>query len=305
MITLEQRKVVKVDPPKAGFYMLHFDDGEKKLVPRLTTKLGVLDKPALKFWAANIEREYVIEKAANTFATMRVPNPLDVQAAQQAQVPIQQPQWSEGAELFKVKLLAKLGEKKAHQMRLKEAGAIGTGLHLMVQNALRQQMGLSIAKKPKESDSALLAFMAWEDWSESVELEPTHVETSVGSETMDVAGTMDCAGYAFNENMDGHKTHTFFDWKSSKRSSVSPNGIYPESEIQVSVYRALGIEMGIGDERSWAAVVRLPKNEDDPCLQEKEPFDVLWISPERADYLAAGFLHIGSAFSFMKEAFPK
>ena len=282
MITLEQqRKVIKVDPPKAGYYMLHFDDGGTKLVPRLTTKLGLLDKPALKFWAANIERDYVIKTANSALCA------------------------DSTVHTFEQRLRAMLGEKKAHQLRLKEAGAIGTGLHLMVQNSLRQLMGLPIVKKPKESDSALLAFMGWEDWSLSVGLEPTHVETSVGSEAMDVAGTMDCAGYAFNENMDGRKTHTFFDWKTSGRSQTAPNGIYPESEIQVCVYRALGIEMGIGDAESWAAVVRLPKSENDPCLKEKEPFDVLWIDPDRADYLAKGFLHIGSAYSFMKEAFPK
>ena len=59
MITLQERKVVRVEKPKAGFYAIHFDDGGSKLVARLTRKLGVLDKAALKFWAANIERDYV------------------------------------------------------------------------------------------------------------------------------------------------------------------------------------------------------------------------------------------------------
>ena len=60
MITMQEKKVVRVDPPKAGYYHVHFDDGTSKLLTRLTKKLNVLDKAALKFWAANIERDYCI-----------------------------------------------------------------------------------------------------------------------------------------------------------------------------------------------------------------------------------------------------
>ncbi len=289
MITLETRKVVTVDKPKAGHYKVHFDDGSSTLLARLTGQLGVLDKAALKFWAANIEREYVIEK----FIQMG-----GVRDAYRFPLPIQV------GELRKL-----LGEKKAHQMRLKEAGAIGTSLHKAIQTCLAASMltGTGGSASAELEGPALLAYMAWEDWAESVALKPTHVETRLASERLDAGGTMDCAGDACNPEMDGRKTHTYFDWKSSKRSKTAPNGIYPESEIQVSAYRKMGIEMGIGDDDSWAAVVRLPKNEDDPCLAKgsPEPFDVLWIDPDRADYLAGGFEHISKTFSFMAEAFPK
>lgn len=285
---LRKRKVATVDKPKAGYYMVHFDDGTSKLLTRFTKKLGILNKPALLWWAANIERDYVIEKAKDVF-TRRVSFS------------------AENAPAFEKALREELGEKKAHQMRLKEAGAIGTALHLLVQNELRAMMGQSIEKKPGEDQSALLAFLAWEDWKASVELEPTHVETRLASERLDVGGTMDCVGWAFNPEMDGKKTHTLFDWKTAARSKTAPNGIYPESEIQVCVYRAMAIEMGMLDDDSWAAVVRLPKTESDPCLalNSPEPFDVKWIDPERADYLARGFEHISKTFSFMQSAFPK
>ena len=291
MRRVEMRKIVKIDPPKSGHYRLHFDDQKSKLVPRMTSKLGILDKPALKFWAANIERDYVIGKVMEMGG---------VQDAHRFPLAVQEEE-----------LRKRLGEKRAHQMRLKTAGAIGTSLHKAIQSHLRGVMGDNILEAkllggPADLEGpALLAYMAWEDWALSVSLEPTNVETMLGSELLDVAGTMDCAGWACNPEMDGRKTHTVFDWKSSARSKSQANGIYPESELQVCGYRALAIEMGLADDDSWAAVVRLPKNEDDPCLKEKEPFDVLWIDPERADYLAKVLLDVGTAYTSMKEAFPK
>ena len=291
----ESRKVVKVDPPKAGYYHLHFDDGTSKLVARVTGKLKMIPKDALKWWAADIEHERVVLEAVEVHARVSHTNEVFHDALRRGL----RDTWNEKKKKWE--------GKKAHQMRLKEAGDIGTSLHKGIQAYLRSYMGEKDVELELEGP-ALLAYMAWEDWADSISIEPTHVETMLGSERMDVGGTMDCAGWVNNELLSRPKRfHCIFDWKSSKRSQTAPNGIYPEAEIQVSVYRAMAIEMGMADDDSWAAVVRLPKNEDDPCLAKgsPEPFDVNWIDPERATYLADGFLHIGKAFSFMAEAFPK
>jgi len=254
-------------------------DGE--LVPSVTNVEGIIDKPALKFWAANIERDYVLAAVRGVY----VENMLS-------------PIWA----VFEAEVLDRLGEKKAHQMRLKEAGGIGTELHLMVQNSLKETMGEKVTKPAKENQSALLAHMAWEEWAESVQLEPTHIETMVGSTRMGGGGTLDAAGY-FNHKQE--RMHGVFDWKSSKRSQTSPNGIYPEALVQVCTYRKMAIEMGLIDDRSVAAVVRLPKNIDDPCLTENEPFDIEVIEPERADRLAEGFVLIAKMWTFWHDEFPK
>ena len=67
----------------------------------------------------------------------------------------------------------------------------------------------------------------------------------------------------------------------------------------------MAIEMEIANERSVAAVVRLPKDDKDPCIQENEPFDVKVIMPERANQLAALFEDISQTWDSYHEAFPK
>jgi hypothetical protein len=284
---MSELKLQRVNVEKKG---RHYRLPSGKLVPSVTNKLGILDKPALKFWAAQIERDLVVRSEVTEFLQGTTSPP-------------------RAAEDFESKLRARLGAKYAHQMRLKEAGDIGSSLHTMIQDELKARMKHYPGRVTHgdHADAALLAFMAWEDWAEKVNLEPTHVETMLGSELMDVGGTLDCAGTVNcpHPGYQSERIEVVFDWKSSKRSKTSPNGIYPESEIQVSVYREIAIEMGLMGNESWAAVVRLPKTIDDPCLTENEPFDVKWIEPERATRLASGFLSIGDAWNFMKGEFGK
>ena len=283
---------------------------EGQLYPSVTNILGVLDKPALKFWAADIEREYVIgkakgvyERALEVFDPNTHPDGLDVA----------EDKYTLQTDGFEKTLRNVLGEKKAHQMRLKQAGDIGSDLHKAIQARLmataNDQRSTIADTSPLDlmlADAAQIAFMAWEDWAEQVNLEPLHVERMLGSKTLKAGGTLDCAAEANvstpGQTMDYIRAACVFDWKSSKRSKSSPNGIYPEAKIQVSVYRAMAVEMGLVPEDAWAAVVRLPKAIDDPCINEKK-LDVEWIDPDTAEQYTRGFLSIRDTWNFMKTFF--
>lgn len=263
--TSESDTIQQVNVAKKGRHYLV--DG--KLVPSVTNVLGILDKPALKFWAAQIEREYVLDKLEG------LPNATPDQ------------------------LRAALGEKYAHQKRLKTAGDIGTSVHGLIMNELKSRLGQPAAM-PEANENAELAFMAWEEWADKHLLEPIAVEHMLGSTRLGVGGTLDYLGHAVPAP--GPDVPVYFDWKSSKRSKTAPNGIYPEAKIQVSVYRELGLEMGLTGDNAWAAVVRLPKSLDDPTIASKQ-LDVVWISPEEATSYARGFLSILDTWTFMKGAF--
>lgn len=165
-----------------------------------------------------------------------------------------------------------------------------------------------------ESEQAQIGFMVWEDWAKEVNLRPLHVEKLLASTRLKVAGTTDLAAEAFlpeeaintlelrNEWSPGVTVQAIFDWKTSKRSSSSPNGIYKEAKIQVCAYREMAIEMGLLDSDAWAVVVRLPKSLDDPCIDEKK-LDTEWIDPERALRIAAGYMSIRDMYEFLRKEF--
>lgn len=250
-----------------------------KLVPSITNILDILDKPALKWWAGDIERKACIQAAIDVG-----PDETRIRA-----------------ELARKFGTTRKGRVKfAHEANLADAGDIGTELHELIQSHLKGE------PQAKASENALLAFMAWEDWAQRVSLEPIHVETMLGSDLLGVGGTLDCAAHAaipaFRDPREDLYAPVVFDWKSSKRSKTSPTGIYPEAMIQVSVYREMAIEMGLVSDDAWAAVVRLPKSIDDPCINEKK-LDVEWIEPERATKYARGFLSIADTWIFMKTEF--
>ena len=124
--------------------------------------------------------------------------------------------------------------------------------------------------------------MAWQDWRDSIGFRPIHAEVALASESLGVGGTNDAAG-------EGATRTLVCDWKSSKRSKSSPNGIYYEAKVQVCVYRQMAIEMALVPEDSVACVVRLPKDLEDPVIKGKEPVDVVYIEPEEADSFVEDF----------------
>lgn len=265
---LVYRVPVKVTLQKSD-YLVAFDDGTSALYPRVTSILDILHKPALMWWAANAEREMCMNAVQDTYKWFLVH---DVQE--------NRPMPEVG--MFMEELREQLGAQKAHQKQSRKALDIGAETHALIQHDLKGRLG-KFEKEPEASDPSRLAFMAWEDWRDSVGFEPVSAETPLGSERLGVGGTNDAAGVAHYPAQLKNEQFLVCDWKSSKRSKTAPDGIYYESLVQVSTYRRMGIEMGLFPEDSLAAVVRLPKDLEDPVIKDKQPVDVRVLEPEEAD----------------------
>ena len=52
--------ITQVKTKRGQEYDVTLDTGEVKRFPGITTGIGVMDKPALKFWSAGLERDYCI-----------------------------------------------------------------------------------------------------------------------------------------------------------------------------------------------------------------------------------------------------
>ena len=113
----------------------HIYSVDGKVVYGVTSIVGVLDKPALKYWAVNMAIEYLQ-------ANLKAGEPLD-----------------------EIQLKSLLDNaKKAHTVRLNKSADIGTLIH----NWLEEYVKARLAKKPspkkpvsKEMNNALSGFFKW------------------------------------------------------------------------------------------------------------------------------------------------
>lgn len=256
--TTEARKHTK----RGRFYEV-----EGKLYPSVTTILSAINKPALVNWAAKVEREMVADLATKMYLEMHG-----------------QPKM--GEEAWKMYLLSRLGETKASQKELAKASEIGTQAHSLIEWTLNQRMGISVKEKPEVKDAAQWAFMAWEDWAKSVNLEPIASEQVIWSHSHEYAGTLDLLA-----KVNGRLS--VIDWKTGK-------AVYSEAHLQNAAYRQAIQEMGHGEALD-GYIVRLPKVMDDPKFEavpandQKKCFDVflhtqrlwLWIEERQAAWEAA------------------
>jgi hypothetical protein len=223
------KTISRTDSKSGRFYTV---DGEK--LPSVTSVLGCIAKPALIAWAAGEERKAVIHAATTLYEGLRT-NGVTVPAS-----------------MFRSSLDAELGAAKAHIKVMEAAGEIGTQVHARIEWYLRVLLGQKVGDAPFLSESAQIAYEAWEDWTNSVELRPVHVEKTVYSLTHRYAGTMDLLAYV-------NDTLTLVDWKTGK-------SIYPEAFVQNAAYQVAVREMGLGDVRA-GLIVRLPKTLDDPAFE--------------------------------------
>ena len=261
----------------------HYKHPEIGDFPSVTTVLGILDKPALSWWGASVERAMVVAYAEDTYAAM-VGRGEYVTPAQ-----------------FKTRLEANLPKQQARFKKAKEGADVGSETHLLIQNECKRMLGLLPEKVPETSNEAAIAFMAWEEWAEKVKLKPILTEQTVFSRRMEAAGTCDLYGEQ-DWPMPGERRHFAYDWKSNKTSKSQPDGIYDESLIQVATYGDMLVEMGVAPPNTMACIVRLPKTLD----KEKEPFwtsgklDTADIGPSTRAMLADTFHNIRKSWSDMK-----
>jgi hypothetical protein len=93
-------------------------------------------------------------------------------------------------------LAERSGKQKAHQKELSRAGEIGAQVHARIEWSLRQELGQRVRPEPVLADSALWAFMAYEDWRKATTLSPRAIEQVVWSDRHGIAGTMDLRAIA-------------------------------------------------------------------------------------------------------------
>lgn len=220
---------VRRDGPAGRFYEI---DGE--MFPSVTHVLSVIAKPALIHWAANQERTAVIEAAADLYE--------DIRATPAMSRPV-----------YITTLQGRIGKQKAHTRELAKAAEIGSQAHALIERWLREQLGQRVGPEPRVHDGALWAFLTFQQWAQTVELEPLAIEQMVWSRRLGVAGTLDL--YA---RVNGQ--HTVIDFKTGK-------AVYRESHLQNAAYQIALREMGhlgVPVDETYGIVFRLPKVVDDP-----------------------------------------
>lgn len=218
-----------------------FYDIDGELYPSVTHVLGVIGKPALINWAANQERDLVIEAAADLYIDIARIQPMTRIAYLQT-------------------LSGRLGTVRAHRRALEKAGAIGTQVHALIEWTLRRQLGQEVGPEPRADDPARWAFLAFQSWASAVSLVPRLIEQTVWSRTHQYAGTMDLLA-------DVNGIPTLVDFKTGK-------AIYPEAYLQNAAYQVALMEMGHASPAA-GLIVRLPKTRTDP------DFEVATVPPVR------------------------
>lgn len=236
--------------------------------PSVTTVLGVINKPALVYWAAKVEREFCLERLHELHESLG-DQPISTAS-------------------FMVAYAARLGAQLAHKQVSKDATDIGNLVHARIEWEMRNELGFKGLKEPKIPDElvlrdgsrvvhpALHAYEGYRKWRTDFKVRPKAVEQTVWSHKYGIAGTVDWLGYVADQL-------TVADWKSSK-------GIYLEMRFQVSAYRECLIEMGQAEAPVHGMVLRLPKIEGDTF----EPHDIPW--SEHADL----FVNVRAALKLWK-----
>lgn len=215
--------------PGGTFYCV---EGEE--LPSVTTILSVISKPALHKWIENTTKAAVMEAAADLYVDLQRLPPMSRVA-------------------YVASLEQRLGRARATERESQKALEIGSQAHALIEWTLRRQLGQVVGPRPATTPPAEWAFMAFEDWAQSVDLQPIVIEQTVWSRTHRYAGTMDVLAM-----VNGRRT--LLDWKTSK-------GIYAEYELQAAAYQHALETMGHGVCDGGALIVRLPKLERDPAFE--------------------------------------
>lgn len=218
----------------------------------VTTLLGLLDKPALKFWAANVQQE------------------ADLVAFED---------WLKRGQEGDIKTVLDR-EKHAFKRYTKKAKDIGTEAHELIEFGLRQQLKPTDAEPPRPSSAAMYVYSGWKKWADEVGFRPLAIETTVFSERHRVCGRFDCLGA-----MDKHPLlagrPVLTDWKSAK-------DLYEEHTLQAIAYHGLFSEMvGVDPSDIASVLVRLPK--DTP--EDPEVRIVEWDGQAFEAVMALALLH--------------
>lgn len=224
-------KAVRKDGRAGRFYTI-----EGQSYPSVTNILQVIGKPALINWAANQERTVCLDAAADLYLDLCKAQPMSRAS-------------------FVATLDGRIGKQKAHKRELDKAGEIGSQAHALIEWNLRSQLGQKVGPEPRVVDAAQWAFMAFQDWANTVSLKPIFIEQTVFSKVHGYAGTMDLLA-----EVNGRVT--LVDFKTGK-------SIYAEAFLQNAAYQVALEEMG-HRKADAGLIVRLPKVQTDPEFETGE-----------------------------------
>ena len=229
-LAMPPQKVVRQDGRTGRFYRV---DGDDDPYVSVTHALGCIAKPALINWAANQERTLVMDASADLYLDLCQTPPM-------------------GRPSYLATLQGRIGKQKAHQKELAKAGEIGTQVHQLIEWNMRQSLNQKVGPEPRVFDAAQWAFMAWQDWAQSVNLKPVFIEQMVFSRTHKYAGTMDLLAEV-------NGVLALVDFKTGK-------SIYGEAYLQNVAYQQALVEMG-HVQPSAGYILRLPKVDSDPGFE--------------------------------------
>jgi hypothetical protein len=229
-------------------YTIERADGTTAFLPSVTEILNVIGKgDALVNWAANQERDAVVEAAAGLYEDIKaLPRPIERMT-------------------FVASLQGRIGKVKAWRRELDKAAEIGTNAHKLIEWHTRKMLGISSGKEPEVGEKSIWSYMAWDDWRKSVDFQPLLMEQTVWSEKYEYAGTLDLVALVGGKR-------TLVDYKTSK-------ALYPETNfLQVAAYWKALEEMG-HEPPEESLILRLPKKESDPEFEVRKvdvPVDELF-----------------------------
>lgn len=260
----------------SGSYGRWYEVSDNRRYPSVTTILGVIAKPALVKWAANTERELVMDVAAQVYESL-------------AGKVISKPS-------FEAAVNGRLGAARSHQIQMAHAASIGSLVHARIEWEMRTQLGLKGLKEPTVPEQevgadgqvtehpAHVAYQAYRKWREAHDVRPVAVEQIVWSHKYGYAGTVDWVGYVADQL-------TLADWKTAA-------GVYDEMRLQVAAYRQAWIEMGHGVPPLGGYLLRLPKTPNDTF----EPHVIPW---SEQDELFVVFRAARHLFVWQQEQYAK
>jgi len=233
-------------------YDVTLETGEVQRFPGMTTCLGVMDKPALKFWSAKLERGYCVDQAFTFYSITKNLNLMP-------------------REEFVASFTDRLGRGYAFNKTLKRAQSTGLTAHAAIEHWIKVKLGQATGPGPAlTDDGAWVAFESFKDWAKDADLAPHAAETRICSLEHGFAGTVDLVatvnGYA-----------TLIDFKTSK-------AVYTSHLMQACGYHVAFEEMGRGT-LNGSLVVRLPKDLDGDCKVEVvtvPPVEEIWPGVEAA-----------------------
>lgn len=202
-----------------------------KHMPGVTTVIGVLDSPALTRWKVKTQAEGTARASFD--------NP---------------PLENEPREEYVARMRAIAQREFEHERLADEAARIGTGVHQLIEHAVKKMLG-EVIPAPVVPEESVFRFAGWREWANDVGLTPLASEARLFHKTLNYCGTLDLLCMLKSDG-------SVVDFK--PQSSV-----YTSRRLQLAGYRMALESMGFPVLRGFLNV--LPRDGGDITMVEVDP----------------------------------